>query len=241
MLKEYRPHPDFKYQVVEIGSHRQPVVVIDDAIERAEGLVDAAADTAFAPVPGYYPGIRAHAPPGYAEALGELLTPILQRAFSAPEARIEIDFSSFSLVTTRPSQLAPMQGLPHVDTDDPDYIAVLHYLCPAGAGGTAFYRHRRTGIDMTTTPEQLSVLIDALKEDVMAGRAPIDCYLTESSGMFERIAAFDIAFNRMLIYRGACLHSGVIPPGFQFSADPRRGRLTANTFLWLRHPSKPEP
>jgi hypothetical protein len=35
----------------------------------------------------------------------------------------------------------------------------------------------------------------------------------------------------MLIYHGSLLHSGVIPPGMKFDADPAVGRLTANFFL----------
>jgi len=35
----------------------------------------------------------------------------------------------------------------------------------------------------------------------------------------------------MIIYHGSLLHSGIIPSGMNFSADPRQGRLTANLFL----------
>jgi hypothetical protein len=37
--------------------------------------------------------------------------------------------------------------------------------------------------------------------------------------------------DRMLIYHGSLLHSGVIPPGMLLTEDPREGRLTANLFL----------
>ena len=37
--------------------------------------------------------------------------------------------------------------------------------------------------------------------------------------------------DRMIIYQGSLLHSGIIPPGMPLSADPREGRLTANIFV----------
>jgi len=37
--------------------------------------------------------------------------------------------------------------------------------------------------------------------------------------------------DRLAIYRGSMLHSGIIPPDMAFSADPRLGRLTANIFV----------
>lgn len=37
--------------------------------------------------------------------------------------------------------------------------------------------------------------------------------------------------DRVVIYRGSLLHSGIIPPGAELSSDPRYGRLTANLFV----------
>jgi len=37
--------------------------------------------------------------------------------------------------------------------------------------------------------------------------------------------------DRLAIYQGCLLHSGIIPPDMDFSDDPRRGRLTANIFI----------
>ena len=52
--------------------------------------------------------------------------------------------------------------------------------------------------------------------------------------MFERTQTFAAVFNRVLIYRSINLHSADIGPAFAFDADPRRGRLTANTFFYYR-------
>ena len=37
-------------------------------------------------------------------------------------------------------------------------------------------------------------------------------------------------FNRLVVYRGSLLHSAVVNPQLSISADPRKGRLTLNSF-----------
>jgi hypothetical protein len=49
--------------------------------------------------------------------------------------------------------------------------------------------------------------------------------------LFERIASYEAVFNRALIYRSACLHSGDVVSGAPIVADPRNGRLTANSIF----------
>ena len=46
-----------------------------------------------------------------------------------------------------------------------------------------------------------------------------------------RSARLKASPDRLVIYQGSLLHSGIIPPGMSFSADPREGRLTANIFV----------
>jgi len=60
---------------------------------------------------------------------------------------------------------------------------------------------------------------------------PPAAYPTESGPLFERIARQPASYNRIIAYRGISLHSIGLPDDFAFSADPRRGRLTVNTFL----------
>ena len=48
---------------------------------------------------------------------------------------------------------------------------------------------------------------------------------------FEQIGAVEAVADRLIIYQGSLLHSGIIPPDMPFSADPREGRLTANIFV----------
>ena len=56
-------------------------------------------------------------------------------------------------------------------------------------------------------------------------------YMHGSDEFYEQIGMVEAVPDRMILYHGSLLHSGVIPPGMTFSADPREGRLTANFFL----------
>jgi hypothetical protein len=52
-----------------------------------------------------------------------------------------------------------------------------------------------------------------------------------SDDFFEQIGAVEAVPDRMIIYQGSLLHSGIIPKASNFSEDPREGRLTANIFV----------
>ena len=56
-------------------------------------------------------------------------------------------------------------------------------------------------------------------------------YCRGSDAHFELIHQVDYRPDRLLIYPGNLLHSGLIEPDRDLSADPARGRLTANLFL----------
>ena len=56
-------------------------------------------------------------------------------------------------------------------------------------------------------------------------------YIAGSDEFFEQIGAVEAVPDRMIIYQGSLLHSGIIPKEMTLSADPREGRLTANLFV----------
>ena len=141
--------------------------------------------------------------------------------------RIEGDFS---IVTTPREDLELLQCIPHIDTVDPGQIAVLHYLCRPEHGGTAFYRHRRTGFE-SVSAGRLPVYEQAIDADLRALGHPGRDYIHGDTPMFERIAHVGAAFNRLVLYPSMILHSGSIGFDYRFDADPASGRLTANAFL----------
>lgn len=219
-----------KPELRRFGTSQSPVVVIDGFSGDARAVVETAA--ALAPFPSsagtYYPGLRRilserdldawH----YVETLLHAAAPFLGGAFDF--VRFDLLEASFSMVTAPPETLAPAQRAPHFDFADPDYVAILHYL--ADTPGTAFYRQCLTGIETITEANREAFIAAASHES-----GSLTGYINGSNGHFEQIGMVEGDMDRLAIYQGRLLHSGLIPEGMDFSADPRRGRLTANLFV----------
>jgi hypothetical protein len=133
---------------------------------------------------------------------------------------------TFSMVTTPPDKVGIRQKVPHTDFLDPNHIVILHYLFSDPHGGTAFYRHRGTGYEVMSV-EQRERYETMLKGELAAN--PPAGFIHGHTPIFEQIASYDAVFNRAIIYRSTSLHAASIGPDFTYRADPRSGRLTANT------------
>ncbi|HVY85550.1 MAG TPA: DUF6445 family protein [Caulobacterales bacterium] len=228
----YAISPKLQHAVVQAGAERQPILIIDNVLEDAEQLRAAAAAQPFSDVAsGYYPGVRASAPTAYLELVRDRLGAIIATAFGA-SGGVDVKEGNFSLVTTPPSQLQFLQRMPHFDFPNPRRLAILHYLCGPECGGTAFFRHRRTGIEIVT-PERAQILMNAVRQEAIEFGAPPAKYHEGDTQSFECLATVEARFNRIVVYRSAFLHSGVIPADYSFTSDPLRGRLTVNLFADL--------
>lgn len=219
-----------------IGREREPLLILDGVMRRPDALVDyAAREVSFGPAStesGGFPGLRAPAPLNYVETLVRSLAPIVARTFGLSNVKLARAEFNFSLVTLPPDELKPLQRVPHADTTDPLQFAFLHYLCDPRFGGTAFYRHRATGFE-TLRPERLAAF-EALRDGELAETAAEPGYIIGDTRHYERIAAADARFDRVIVYRSRTLHSGLIPPCIALPTDPRAGRLTANIFVNYR-------
>ena len=209
-----------------------PVLVAEAAALGAERMRALAATRPFAPDGPHYPGIRTPAPEGYGAMIAKALAGPVGELMDWKDAAFEVIASDFSLVTTRPEALTPIQRMPHFDGTDEGVIAVLHFLCGDGFGGTAFFRHRVTGFERVTA-DRLARYDEVLRADVTTNGLPDAAYVAGSTPLFEETARFDARFGRLLAYPGVSLHSGRIPPDMPLSDDPATGRLTVNTFLRL--------
>jgi len=213
-----------------IGNDRAPVICIEDAWNDALSLVDAAAARSDYSIRSlYYPGVRSPAPAEYARAVTAQTRDLIMSTFGLT-GELTITDSTFSLVATPLEKLVAFQRVPHFDSTDPNRVALLHYLCGPEYGGTAFYRHRSSGIE-AVTEENRESFTRAVNGEVKVSGVPPARFIDDDTDLFERIARYDCAFNRILIYRGRNLHSVNTPRGFAPSSDPRSGRLTVNTFL----------
>lgn len=213
-----------------VGDEAGPVVIVDDILTAPAALVAAAAECDYGRIGPYYPGLRAPLGAVFEESAAAALRPLIAAHFYDADVDIE---AYFSVVTTPPAQLAPIQRLPHYDSVDEERLAAVLYLCPPELGGTSFYRHEKTGHELITAarfPEYRAVL----EREVAEGGLPPAAYIDDGAPYFKRVARFDAAWNRMLLYRGARLHCSDIRAPEKLSADPRTGRLTITMFMTRR-------
>lgn len=194
----------------------------------ADKMFEVARDRPFAPDGPHYPGVRSRAPASYGRMLAQALAGPLGELFGWADARFAVIASDFSLVTTRPEALTPIQRIPHFDGTDEGVVAVLHYL--TDSGGTAFFRHRVTGYERITEG-RAERYDEVMRADMRTHGMPDAAYVDGDTPVFAETARFEARFGRLLAYPGNALHSGRIPPGGALTDDPARGRLTVNTFL----------
>jgi len=216
-------------RVETIGQERQPVIVIENFVPDPAALRARAEALAYRPLGPHYPGLRAPvAPDDVAQFLAPVLDPIAATfGFSGRPSLIS---AGFSIVTAAPATLTPIQRIPHIDGLEPERIALLHFLCDEAQGGTAFYRHRSTGYE-TITAVRHADYDAALRRDVARHGLPAPGYIAGDTPLYECIARFAAVPNRALIYRSHALHCADLPDDLDLTPDPRRARLTVNTFL----------
>ncbi|MFL0357023.1 DUF6445 family protein [Erythrobacter sp. GH1-10] len=204
-------------------------VTIHDFLQSPDTAMNSACLQNFAKITPQYPGIRAPLDSAVADAWLRQLSPLMEDTFGKAGKGWAIQ-AWYSIVTTPPRDLVPLQCFPHVDGTDPDQLAMMLYLHQTGHGGTAFFRHRSTGFE-ALTDETYPRYAAALQDDVRKAGLPPARYVTDGAPHFERIHATSGAFNQAVFYRGNLLHSGIIDNDAELSADPRTGRLTINAFF----------
>ena len=219
-------------QSVTIGEHQ--AIIMDDFLLDPHHMLEVAARGVFTPYPNResrkgYPGIRAQAPSEYSCNIAELLVPLIQVNFGVPEELpMRKSICAFSLTTTLPSELGPLQRTPHFDASTPNHMAILLYLCDGRHGGTGFYRHNATGLQQITE-ETREAYLDTYYAEINA-RRPAQRYYDNSDAQFTLLGMIPAKFNRMVVYRGSLLHSACVNPALSLNSNPRQGRLTVNSF-----------
>lgn len=213
-----------------IGQSSTPVLTVDGlGPEPAEVAALAGKLAPFPPATNNYPGLRRVLGESdgsawdYVIELLQQATPFLAGAFDLDG--FDLIEASFSLVTRHPAELSPVQRMPHFDSVDANFYAVMHYLSPCD--GTAFYRHRDSGIELVG-PDTVDAYVAAARRAAVAAPAQ---YICGDSPAYVQIGSVEGLAGRLVAYPGRLLHSGLIPEGFQGSSDPQRGRLTTNMFI----------
>ena len=223
-----------------VGNDRAPVLIVDDLLADPQALVEHAhSGAAFRKEDkDFYPGLRSALSMAYAENIHRHLHALLLETFyKSQPADIDALSCLLSLTMTRAQDLRPIQTVPHFDSFDSRQIAAVHYLCDEQFGGTAFYRHRSSGYE-SLDAQRIAHYAPQLKREVMqaAAQSPSRslAYIHGDTALFACTGRVQARFNRAIFYRSNLLHSGDIAPGRVLPADPRTGRLTANTLAQIR-------
>lgn len=219
---------DWSVDIVRHGRENEPVVVIDRFARDPEAFIDDAAFLGFRPIGEHYPGVRAEVPATLLDPLLAALAPIVAEVFAIDATQVVDSF--YSIVTTPPCSLTPIQRLPHFDGVEQDRLALLHFLARDERSGTAFYRHRGTGFE-TVDAGRLAIYRSALDAEISRDGLPESGYIAGDTFLFEQVARHAGRFNRAILYRSNTLHCADIPADMNMSRDPATGRLTVNTFL----------
>jgi hypothetical protein len=224
------PHPGFAVQKLTIGREQAPLLVIDNLVADADALVELAAGKSFGDVASYFPGIRAKAPLSYQQFVLSQMRETFNQTFGVPARTLRFTACYFSLVTTLPEKLSHLQRIPHIDSVFGTELAFVHYLFRQDHGGTAFYRHRRTGFEVVTQ-ERKREYFETVEAERLGPETPAASYISGSTALYEQVRSEAGVFNRMLVYRRNSLHSGSIAAHSAIDPNPRTGRLSINGFL----------
>jgi len=223
-------HPNFSLQKLKIGREQAPLLVVDNLVANPGELVELAAGKVFADVASYYPGVRTKVPLTYQRFFIEQLRGVISEYFGLGVGALRFTACHFSLVTTPAGNLAYLQRIPHIDSFAGNELAFVHYLFQSNLGGTAFYRHRKTGfefVDQARRPDYCRIRA----EEEFGPDSPPSGYINGDTPLYEQVEQQEGVFNRLVLYRRNSLHSGSINPNFPFDPNPRSGRLSINGFL----------
>lgn len=223
---------DAQLAVKLVGEEKTPVIVIDDyAKDCAPVLQHACQQNYTFDKSGYYPGLRAPAPKSYVFSLLKSIYETLRDVYAVPSTyEFKPRLGYYSLVSLPPEELSLLQRIPHFDSNNSYYLAVLHYLNPGNFGGTAFFRHKPTGFERIGNA-RVDEYIRSVQDCFSHSGEPESKYIAGNTEQYEICDTVDYQQNRLVIYPGSLLHSGMVDPSVDVNADPQSGRLTGNIFV----------
>tara|TARA_R110001606_G_scaffold213811_1_gene361693 strand:+ start:418 stop:1128 length:711 start_codon:yes stop_codon:yes gene_type:complete len=233
MLSPFTKNPNSTVKVMFVGSEQTPVIVIDDMLLTPQAVeADACANTDFSPAEnGFYPGTRSALPREYIIEVVRACYQKIAEVYAIPLAlQLKPQAGYYSLVSTPGNRLSILQRIPHYDATEPYYFALLHYINTDQHGGTGFFRDNSSGFERIGQDREETYLQSA-EHFINHIQAPAAAYITASTKQFTLHSRVDYKPNRLVIYPGNLLHSGLIDEHNDVSVNPVNGRLTANIFI----------
>lgn len=233
MASSLRLNPNRSVSVKYIGIEKTPVIVIDELLLNPEDIeVNACGDVGFSSAKsGYYPGTRTELPRDYIIEILRATYQQIAQVFAIPKAlQLKPQAGYYSLVATPEKYLSTLQRIPHFDAVQPYYFALLYYISPSPHGGTGFFRDNATQFERISEERERTYLKFA-EHFIHREEEPAAGYITDSTEQFTLYDRVEYRPNRLVVYPGNLLHSGLINPVTDISSNPAQGRLTANIFI----------
>jgi hypothetical protein len=236
----FNPAPRIERVAIAPGHH---ALVIDDALREPERWVELAAQHRgeFETSPhNAYPGPELRLPEPLSARLDQFFAQYARAALGA--RRTLRMYSRLALATRRVAELEPRQWICHRDRLDTDpahcvLASVLYLFRDPALGGTAFFAPRRGEAETALLIHESGTLAPeafGAKYGVPRG------YQTATSPWFEKTAAIEPRWNRLIFYDGgAVFHGSDIAAPERLDPDPRHGRLTWNGFFVCRRALSP--
>lgn len=226
-------NPQASLQLHQVGEDKTPVIVIDNFALDMRPLIDCACHSSdYGPdSTSAYPGVRAKLPRSYVVAVLNQIFRLLFQVYAVPaELNLKPVNAVYSLISTPANELSLKQRIPHFDSNGPHYLAVLHYLNPGNFCATGLFRHKPTGFE-NILQHRLDEYIQSSHSFIETNGNPPRKYINQSTDHYELYHRIDYKPNRLVVYPGSLLHSGLVNPEIDIDPDPRTGRLTANVFV----------
>jgi hypothetical protein len=225
------PSANTRIETLQLGRERQPLLKIDDCMAGVDELRQRAITANnFAKADTHYPGVRMLIDPMYSLAIAKVYKQYIENFFGLNVQKIKKIVSAYSIVTLPPQQLNILQRIPHFDAPTQNSLAMVHYLCNASTSGTCFYRHRETGYEFINS-ERREGYVKTIEQQFSEPAVRPSGYICGDTAEYEVIASFEAVYNRLIMYRGSSLHSGLITPAYNFDPSPETGRLTIASFI----------
>lgn len=211
-------------------------VVVDDLLADPQAWREWAIKQAFAPAFDYpYPGLVLGAPLLLQQHLQDYFGLHVRKLL---HCRRTLDAQSrFSVITTPPNELQPVQWLCHRDrvTEDESNLmyaaSVLYLFDNPKLGGTSFYKPL---LDAVRT-DQLIADSQMLSRPAFSQRYALEAgYMNGTNAYFEQIASIPAKWNRAIFYDGGIFHSADVGQAQRLRSDVSLGRLTLNSFYTCR-------
>ena len=226
-------NPNYKLKSIVVGVENTPVIIIDDFALNTDELIAYACKTAeFIPdEKTLYPGIRADLPNSYRDiVIDEIADKLMDMYGVSRDKSVVKGTSSYSLLGLPASKLSSLQRIPHFDTNEMGVFALLHYLNTGAFGGTGFFRHKPTEFERISI-YRIQNYMRSVERFMAEEGIPAMRYINSSTNHYELIEEIDYVPNRLVVYPGNLLHSGLVTEENDVGTDPKTGRLTANIFV----------